>query len=194
MFAGVDIGDEIRKDFVFKYPENDEVEALNAQYKKWETLKRGNPALDFTYEDVSGEMVSLSDYYGNVIYIDVWATWCGPCISEFPSSKDLKARLADAEDVVFMYVSVDDADDKETWKTVLVKHGLAEGVNLFAGGGWESTINELYQIQGIPRYILIDKEGKIFKSQAPRPSSDNLIYNDIQKLRGVSLDRALSMK
>ena len=92
-----------------------------------------------------------------------------------------------------MYVSVDDADDKETWKTDLVKHGLAEGVNLFAGDGWKSTINEMYEIQGIPRYILIDKEGKIFKSQAPRPSSGDLIYNDIQKLRGVNLDRALSM-
>ena len=95
MFAGVDIGDEIREDFVAKYPDNSEVESLNAQYAKWEPLKQGKPALDFTYENVNGEMESLSDYYGNVIYIDVWATWCGPCIGEFPSSKKLKERFVE---------------------------------------------------------------------------------------------------
>ena len=126
-----------------------------------------------------------------MIYIDVWATWCRPCVSEFKSSKELKARLADAEDVVFMYVSLDEADKKDKWKSDLVRHGLGDDVNLFAGGGFDSPLCELYLIKGIPRYILINKEGKIHSSDAARPSSKDLIYNEIQKLRGV--DNELSM-
>ena len=190
-FVGIDIADEIRKDFVNKYPGNNKVESLNAEYEKWSSLKSGEPAIDFTYENVAGKKESLSDYYGKVIYIDVWATWCAPCVSEFKSSKKLKARLADAEDVVFIYVSLDDADKKDKWKIDLEMHGLDKDVNLFAGGGFDSPLCDSYLIEGIPRYILIDKEGKIHSSKAARPSSKDLIYNEIQKLRGV--DNDLSM-
>ena len=193
MSLGIDGAWDIKEDFVNSFPNASSVESINASYAKWELLKKGKKAPNFEYEALNGEKVSLSSLKGSVVYVDVWATWCGPCIAEFPSYKALKKRLKDAKDVKWLYVSVDDAKDKEKWVKFLAKNEL-DGIQLFSGSGWETEITELYQIRGIPRYILVDKEGNIHSANAPRPSSGDLIYNEIQKLRGVSLEKALSMK
>lgn len=193
MSLGIDGAWDIKEDFVSSFPNAESVESINAHYAQWELLKKGKVAPDFEYESLSGEMVSLSSLKGNVVYIDVWATWCGPCIAEFPSYKALKKRLNHAKDVKWVYVSVDEGKDREKWEKFLAKNEL-DGIQLFSGTGWETAIKDLYQIRGIPRYILVDKEGNIYSANAPRPSSGDLIYDEIQKLRGVSLEKALSMK
>lgn len=193
MALGIDGAWDIKEDFVKSYPNYNQVDQINTAYEKWEPLRKGNVAPDFEYESLNGEMVSLSSLKGSVVYVDVWATWCGPCISEFPSYKALKKRLEDAKDVKWLYVSVDEAKDKEKWVNFLAKNEL-DGIQLFGGNGWDTSITEKYQIRGIPRYLLIDKDGKIHSSNAPRPSSGDIIYDEIQKLRGVRLERATSLK
>ena len=168
-----------KEDFLKTYPDASSGKSVKAHYAKLEALKKGNPAPDFEYESLEGEKVSLSSLKGNVVYIDVWATWCGPCVKEFPNSRALKEKFKDAEDVKWVYVSLDDAKDREK---AVARHKL-KGIHLFPGGGWNSTIAKLYQIQAIPRYILVDKAGNIYDSNASRPSSDK-IYDEIQKLRG----------
>ena len=64
----------------------------------------------------------------------------------------------------------------------MTKHKL-KGIHLFSSGGWDASIAKLYQITSIPRYILIDKAGNIYNSNASGPSSKK-IYDEIQKLRG----------
>ncbi len=189
---GIDSSWEIKEDFVNSYPNLEGIKGINKQYSELEPLRSGNDAPDFEYESLEGEMVSLSSLKGNVIYVDIWATWCGPCISEFPSYKKLKERLKNADDVKWIYVSVDDQKDKEKWIKFLAKNEL-DGIQLFGDSGWESGIMDSYKVQGIPRYLLIDKEGKIFSANASRPSSGDAIYNDIQKLRSVSMDKALTL-
>ena len=171
-----------KEDFLKTYPDAASGKAVNAHYAKLGALKKGNPAPDFEYESLEGEKVSLSSLKGNVVYIDVWATWCGPCVKEFPNSRVLKEKFKDAEDVKWVYVSLDNANDREKWEKTVARHKL-KGIHLFPGGGWNSTIAKLYQIQAIPRYILVDKSGNIYNSNASRPSSEE-IYNEIQKLRG----------
>jgi len=189
---GIDSCWDIKEDFVNSYPNIEGLDAIREQYAELEPLRSGSDAIDFEYESVEGEMVSLSSLKGNVVYIDLWATWCGPCISEFPSYKALKKRLDYAEDVKWVYISVDDEKDKEKWEKFLTKNDL-DGIQLFAGGGFDSPVMQAYKVRGIPRYILIDKQGKIFSANASRPSSGDAIYNDIQKLRGVSLEETQSL-
>lgn len=143
------------------------VEAIGA--KLYDT-EPGSQAADFTYPDIDGKEVSLSDFKGKVVLVDVWATWCGPCKGELPYLKKLEEEMRGL-DVVCLGVSVDKAEDNQKWKEFVKKEGLG-GVQLHASG-W-SKITKDYKIKGIPRFMIFDKKGNIVSVDAPRPSSPEL--------------------
>ena len=127
--------------------------------------RAGGVAADFTYPDVNGKNVSLSDFKGKVVLIDVWATWCGPCKQEIPHLKKLEEEM-EGTDVVFLGVSVDEARFD-----FIAKEKLG-GIQVFASG-W-SKITKDYRINGIPRFIVIDRKGNVVSFDAPRPSNPAL--------------------
>tara|TARA_B100000902_G_scaffold22218_1_gene26777 strand:- start:21241 stop:22467 length:1227 start_codon:yes stop_codon:yes gene_type:complete len=130
--------------------------------------KEGEYAIDFSYTDKDSVEFSLSKFKGNLVYIDVWATWCGPCRAEIPSLKKLELEYHE-KDITFLSVSVD--NDRAAWLEMIKEKDLG-GIQLWADG-W-SKITEDYAIFGIPRFMLISKEGKIISNDAPRPSSDKI--------------------
>lgn len=123
---------------------------------------------DIPLADIQGNEVRLSDFKGKLIYLDIWATWCAPCIKEFPNSKKLHQRLL-GENVLFVYLSVD--SDKEKWKTFIDKNLDLEGIHLIEK---DISVRESLKFDGIPRYMLIDEQGNIINAQAPRPSSEKI--------------------
>ena len=132
------------------------------------------------YENFKGGTTSLSDLKGKYVYIDVWATWCGPCKREIPSLKKLEETYHD-KNIAFVSISVDDAKRSGTmekanadWKKMVSEKELT-GVQLFSDNAWKSEFIQAYKIRGIPRFILIDPQGKIVNADAPRPSSSALI-------------------
>ena len=143
-------------------------ERMNAVSAKLYRGNQGEKAADFTYPDRDGKMVSLSDFHGKVVVVDVWATWCGPCRKEVPYLVKLEKE---GKDVVFIGVSVDEKKDHQKWLDVLDQEGLA-GVQLFAGG-WGQIVKD-YKIKGIPRFMVFDQEGKVVTINAPRPSDLDL--------------------
>lgn len=179
-FSGIDnLGDRFDW-FKSTFPESAYTPRLQQAYNKWLKLAKGNPAPDYTGLTPDSISRSLADYKGKVVYVDVWATWCGPCRAEFPNSKILKNEYKDEEDLVFMYVSID--SDKPAWKKYLTNDPEFTGEHLFVDGAWNSEICKAYNIMAIPRYLLIDKDGKIADSNAPRPSSGEVIRNAINAL------------
>lgn len=130
--------------------------------------KEGEPAIDFNYPDIEGNEFSLSSFKGDLVYVDVWATWCGPCKAEIPSLQKLESDYH-GKDITFMSVSVD--TDKEAWQKMVAEKELG-GVQLWADG-W-SKITKDYAIFGIPRFMLFDSEGNVISTNAPRPSSDEI--------------------
>lgn len=179
-FSGVDnLGDRFDW-FKSTFPESAYTPRLQQAYDKWLKLAKGNPAPDYTGLTPDSISRSLAGYKGKVVYVDVWATWCGPCRAEFPNSKVLKNEYKDEEDLVFMYVSID--SDKSAWKKYLTNDPEFTGEHLFVDGAWNSEICKTYNIMAIPRYLLIDKDGKIADSNAPRPSSGEVIRNAIDAL------------
>ena len=128
----------------------------------------GDMSIDFSYPNSSSEMISLSSFRGRLVYVDVWATWCGPCIAEIPSLERLQKDYENM-DIVFLSVSVD--TDKEAWEKMLTEDQLG-GVQLWADG-W-SQITKSYAIFGIPRFMLVDKSGELIAVDAPRPSSNEI--------------------
>ena len=128
----------------------------------------GDMSIDFSYPNIAGEMISLSSFRGRLVYVDVWATWCGPCIAELPSLERLQKDYENM-DIVFLSVSVD--TDKEAWEKMLNEDQL-DGVQLWADG-W-SQITKSYAIFGIPRFMLVDRSGELIAVDAPRPSSNEI--------------------
>ena len=130
--------------------------------------KKGEKATDFTYPDQNGEEFSLSSFNNQLVYVDVWASWCGPCKAEIPSLKKLEEEYKE-KDIVFLSVSVD--EDKEAWLNMVNKEELG-GVQLWANG-W-SKITKDYAIFGIPRFMLFSTDGNVISTDAPRPSSEEI--------------------
>ena len=147
------------------------IEAAEKQYQEVINAKgliEGDDSPTFSYESVDGKIISLSDLEGKYVYIDVWATWCGPCIKQVPYLKALEERYHD-KNIVFVSISVDKENVKEKWKQMIIDKELG-GVQLFADKSFNSDFMNAYAINSIPRFILIDPEGKIVDPEAPRPS------------------------
>jgi thiol-disulfide isomerase/thioredoxin len=142
---------------------------------------RGTVSPTFSnYENHKGGTTSLSDFKGKYVYIDIWATWCGPCKVEIPFLKKIESKYHD-KNIEFISISVDDARRSGTmekahfaWKTMVSQKELT-GVQLFTGTGWEAKFVQDYKVSGIPRFILIAPNGTIVNADAPRPSSKKLI-------------------
>jgi thiol-disulfide isomerase/thioredoxin len=123
----------------------------------------------FNYDNYAGGKTKLEDFKGKYVYIDVWATWCGPCRAEIPSLKKIEEKYHD-KNISFVSISVDVQKDIEKWKA-LIKDKELGGVQLFADNNWNSQFIKEYGINSIPRFILIDPTGKIVNADAARPSS-----------------------
>ncbi|HEY8389054.1 MAG TPA: TlpA disulfide reductase family protein [Parasegetibacter sp.] len=128
---------------------------------------KGDKAVDFTALNSDGTPVNLSSLKGKVIYIDIWATWCGPCMAEMPAYEKLKEQFKDRDDVAFISLSIDSSP--EIWKKNIESRNAT-------GYQWYINRNKLdaYNIVGIPRSILIDKDFKINEMNAALPSAKNL--------------------
>lgn len=139
----------------------------------------GNEAIDFRFPDINGNMVALSDFRGRVVYIDVWATWCAPCRSEIPHLREIAAEFQGNNNLVILGVSVDATRDRSAWEEY-VRANKQFGVQLFAGDDAQNNLMIPYQIRGIPRFILIGKDGRVMLADAPRPSSPEIraVLND----------------
>ncbi|WP_396170626.1 TlpA family protein disulfide reductase [Flavobacterium sp.] len=132
----------------------------------------GSASPTFDYENHKGGKTKLEDFKGKFVYIDVWATWCGPCRAEIPSLKKVEEKYH-GKNIEFVSISIDTAKDHEKWKGFVTEKQLG-GVQLFADKDWSSDFIKAYGVTGIPRFILIDPSGKIVKADAARPSSPDL--------------------
>ena len=152
-------------------------------------LPKGKISPTFTnYENFAGGNTSLSDLKGKYVYIDIWATWCGPCIKEIPSLKKVEKQFED-KNIEFVSISVDEGRGYKNdaalaykgWQKMIVDKALG-GTQLLADNGFRSKFIQDYKINGIPRFILLDPEGKIINADAPRPSNPQLveIFNKLE--------------
>ena len=163
-----------------RYPDSDYNETLKDEYRDWYAISNGQPAPDVEAMDPDGTVFHLSDLKGKVVYIDIWATWCGPCLGEMPHAKKIKDHYKDSNDIVFLYISVD--ENKEKWLKYLEEHPDFKGMQVNDSGNFNSNITKAFMVRGIPRYIIIDREGKIFSTDAQRPSSGEKLISELDRV------------
>ena len=120
-------------------------------------VKPGLPAPNFTLPGLDGKMVSLTDYKGKVVFLNIWATWCLPCREEMPSMEKLYNELK-GEEFEILAVSIDALGAKVV-APFMKEHRLSFPALLDP----EGTIRRLYWTTGIPESYIIDKSGIIVK-------------------------------
>ena len=151
-----DQGEQRLAEFLGDNPYPEYTEVVEEVMRETAQLKPGQPAPDFTLDDLQGQSVSLSDFKGQAVFLDFWASWCGPCIGAVPHLEELKQRTRDQK-VVFLNISLDSADE---WHQAVDEHGLT-GVHIHAPGGWRAAVAQLYQVRSIPSYFLVGPDGRM---------------------------------
>ncbi|MFH4966382.1 TlpA disulfide reductase family protein [Gaetbulibacter sp. M235] len=137
-------------------------------------LEPGKPSPLFeNYENYSGGTMSLESLRGTYVYIDVWATWCKPCIREIPFLQEIEKKYR-GKNIEFVSISIDNKKDYNNWKKMVDEKQMS-GTQLFADRAYNSDFIKAYKISGIPQFILIDPQGNIVSSNAPKPSDNKLI-------------------
>lgn len=149
-----------------------------AKCERWDLSRPGRVSPNFRAVDIEGKEWTLLDFRGKYVYIDMWATWCGPCKQEMPYLKQLEKQFEDAS-IVFLGLSVD--RDKSKWEE-MVGSGNLTGVQLYLGT--QSSFQEAYRAESIPRFVLLDKDGVIISNDMSRPS-DPETAETLNALEGI---------
>ncbi len=150
------------------------VQGIKQYYTESQKNKKLNnsKAPSFDYENHAGGKTKLEDLKGKYVYIDVWATWCGPCRQEIPSLKSIEEKYH-GKNIAFVSISVDAEKDHDKWKTFVTDKALG-GIQLYADKSWNSEFTQAFGINSIPRFIIIDPNGNVLDADAARPSNPKL--------------------
>jgi thiol-disulfide isomerase/thioredoxin len=133
---------------------------------------KGQPSPTFNYENFKGGTTKLEDLKGKYVYIDVWATWCGPCRQEIPHLQKLETDYH-GKKIEFVSISIDEIKNHDKWQKMVEEKQMG-GIQLFADNNWSSAFVQAFGISSIPRFLLIDPQGKVVEADAARPSNPAL--------------------
>lgn len=128
---------------------------LEAEAQQNELRSGNTPAPNFTFKDLDGKDVSLSDFRGKYVVIDFWGSWCGWCIKGFPALKEAYKKYGDK----LVVIGVDCKDSPEAWREGVKKYELP-WINVY-NDQQDGQLYKDYGIQGFPTKVIVNPEGMI---------------------------------
>ncbi len=163
------------KSFITKFEKTTDkvsLDRLKGQLDQAKSFVTGGEAPEIEMKTPEGEMLKLSDLKGQVVLIDFWASWCGPCRKENPNVVKVYNKYNEAGFEI-LGVSLDKTKDK--WLKAIAKDGLT-WPHVSDLRGWQNKAAQTYGVRSIPHTVLVDREGKIIA----------------RNLRGPALERKLA--
>jgi peroxiredoxin len=154
---------------------------LETQYAIAKRLAPGEKAFDFTFTTAQGKTAKLSDLKGKVVLLGFWSADDRRSLVELNAGAKMATHYKD-KDIEFLYVSLDKED--EPWIKTIEKYKF-KGIHTREDGVWKSLVAQMYGVQGLPAFYLIDKDGKFVVQQAPFPGQTTLIAPIVDKLLGI---------
>ncbi len=150
-------------------------ERLIKQFRDKRYASPGAPLPDAVFEDKNGQEHRLTEFAGKYIYIDLWASWCGPCVAEVPHLQKLEKEL-NRRDIVFVSISLD--TKRENWEKQI------EQLHMH-GNQWlvrDEAFANMMNVKGIPHFLLYGKDGTLLDYKAFRPSSGEMLKSRLEHL------------
>lgn len=141
-------------------------------YDLFSRIMPGNPAPLSILKDTEGKAHTFSEFKGKVLVIDVWATWCHSCLTNMHKFLEMQHHFRNEGDVCFITISIDRSEDRESWIQGIENNGMKSMLNLFPDCAEQSQFETDFLISGVPRYIIIGKDGNIVSAHAPTPGAD----------------------
>ncbi|MHB8381901.1 MAG: TlpA disulfide reductase family protein [Candidatus Binataceae bacterium] len=124
--------------------------------KEQPVVPAGDKAADFKLEQLNGATLSLDQLKGKVVFLNIWATWCGPCREEMPSMETLYDELKGNKDFVMLAVSQDTKG-----RSVVAPYVAKNGYHFTILLDPENKVGESYDVSGVPETFIIDRKGQI---------------------------------
>lgn len=143
----------------------------------------GEPAPTPALKDAEGKVHTFAQFRGKVVVVDIWATWCSSCLAKMPNFIELSEKYKGNDRIVFLTVSIDRKEVRDSWLAAIEKRKMGSLLNLTPDCSEESQFESDYHISGVPRYMVIDEEGNIVTAYAPPPGEglDEIITKTFNK-------------
>lgn len=164
--------------FKKRWPYSTYMPLVEQQVATAERLAPGQPAPDFDIVTREGKKMKLSDLKGKVVYLGFWASWCRQCVGEMITERKVKDVIKN-KPLEFVYVSI---DDDTTADNRLINKFKMTGIFHHATGGWQAKEVQLYGVQSMPAYFLIDQDGNLGMQNPPTPMQSTELIVAISKL------------
>ncbi|MBK3518199.1 TlpA family protein disulfide reductase [Carboxylicivirga marina] len=178
-YNGVDKGKDFYKYYRETVTKKAFLDEFNTKFDELNKIQKGRVCPDFKYIDVNGEQRSFEEFKGKYIYIDLWATWCGKCVAQFPYLKELKEKYKN-NNIAFVGLN---NDRTHAIMINYMKENNMHGEQWYLGQNTE--FYDFFNIVGQPRFILLDREGKIYDSYMPRADQMDQITSYFDQLEGI---------
>ena len=156
--------------------------AVCAQELK-KSVYRDMSGLDFSkysFPNIHGDTICLSEFKGKYVFVDLWSTGCNPCVAEINYAKRLEDRL---KDLPLVWVSISLDTHVDTWKK-FVKQKDMDGEQLLCSRAYKHPLMQQMAVHGIPRFIILDPAGKVWDASSRRPSDPVLGELLLKELSG----------
>lgn len=151
----------------------DIVESCRSQIEVAKNSQKGCTVPNTMMQTIDGDEVSLSSMFGKVLYIDVWATWCGPCVKQAAYFKSLAEKFKGNDRICFISLSIDRDKNRDKWVEFIGKEKPFWPQFRLADKDYDDFCDKV-GISTIPRFLLIGSNGKFINSDCARPSDENI--------------------